>query len=163
MIQQSAPAVEEPLTLPPPPQRMSSVERRTPEPPQEEAAAELDDIPLPSPDMVANNARKQPAPVHIYEDPVPTSAEPAVSAAEPADTEAADDRFISADTLARDDQLRAEGYDVSPALEDPPAVAAEVEAALPEQENHMDVAAPSVEPTDIPIETEEEKIGRAHV
>lgn len=162
MIQQSAPAVEEPLTLPPPPQQMSSVERRTPEPPQEEAAAELDDIPLPSPDMVANNARKQPAPVHIYEDPVPTSAEPAVSApapapaAEPADTEAADDRFISADTLARDDQLKAEGYDLSPGLEDPPAVATEVEAASPEQESHMDVAAPSVEPTDIPIETEEE-------
>lgn len=166
VIQRSVPAVEEPLlpdpsdsiTLPPP-QQLSSVERSTPEPPQEEPTAELGDVSLPSPDMVANNARKQPAPVHIYEDPVvPTSAEPAatgpVPAAEPADTAAPDALFISADTLARDDQLRADGYDISPALEDGPAVATEVEAASLE----IDVAAPSVEPTDAPVETEQGKV-----
>lgn len=125
MTQRHTPAAEEPIPIPSdsitlPPPRFQSVGRNTPEPPQE-PAVQVDDH-MPSPDAIPNSVRKQSAPVQIYEDPVapaPTELENHPEAV------SRDEYFISADTLARDEE-KAEREDINPiAMDDAPAVATE--------------------------------------
>lgn len=115
------PVSNDPITLPSP--RLNSVERSTPEP-SREAAVDLGDT-LPSPDPVLNHARKQPAPVHIYEDPdVPTEPE------NQPDTAVHDSYYISADTLARDEQQQLDAQGTSSiARHGAPAIGPEPEVA----------------------------------
>lgn len=169
VIQHPVPAVEEPVpnlsTLPPP--RLHFVERSTPEPPSREPAADLADDHLPPPDGIPNNARKQPTPVHIYEDPVPAPAEP-----EKHENVVLDDYYISADTLARDEQQhKDEGQDVSP-MPDAPAVSTEPEAPEPSRTDDVEQLAPSDEVSDVvttgvthdvPATPEPEAIPQQHV
>lgn len=138
------PVSNDPITLPSP--RLNSVERSTPEP-SREAAVELGDT-LPSPDPVLNHARKQPAPVHIYEDPdVPTQPDTAVD----------DSYYISADTLARDEQQQRDAQGTSPiAGHGAPAIGTEPEVASHGHDQFEANATPSVEPThdDAPVATD---------
>ncbi|KAK5680725.1 suppressor of tub2 mutation, partial [Elasticomyces elasticus] len=124
----SAPVEEflpEPSSIALPPASSGPSLSEPPEPVQEAAPEELDD-----PDVVA---RKQPAPVHIYEDPM-TPAEP---------ENVSDEMFISADTLARDE------HDVSEAVPAPvPEAADEPEVApepVPEEDNFVDAVESSPE------------------
>ena len=133
------PVSNDPITLPSP--RFNSVERSTPEP-SREAAVELGDT-LPSPDPALNHARKQPAPVHIYEDPdVPAEPE------NQPDTAAHDSYYISADTLARDEQQQFDAQGTSSiARHGTPAIGTEPEVPSHGDDQFEANATPSVEPT----------------
>ena len=133
------PVSNDPITLPAP--RLNSVGRSTPEP-SREAAVELGDT-LPSPDPALNHARKQPAPVHIYEDPdVPAEPE------NQPDTAAHDSYYISADTLARDEQQQFDAQGTSSiARHGTPAIGTEPEVPSHGDDQFEANATPSVEPT----------------
>ena len=133
------PVSNDPITLPAP--RLNSVGRSTPEP-SREAAVELGDT-LPSPDPALNHARKQPAPVHIYEDPdVPAEPE------NQPDTAAHDSYYISADTLARDEQQQFDAQGTSfIARHGTPAIGTEPEVPSHGDDQFEANATPSVEPT----------------
>lgn len=133
------PVSNDPITLPAP--RLNSVGRSTPEPSQE-AAVELGDT-LPSPDPALNHARKQPAPVHIYEDPdVPTEPE------NQPDTAAHDSYYISADTLARDEQQQFDAQGTSSiASHGVPTIGTEPEVPSHGDDQFEANATPSVEAT----------------
>ena len=133
------PVSNDPITLPAP--RLNSVGRSTPEP-SREAAVELGDT-LPSPDPALNHARKQPAPVHIYEDPdVPAEPE------NQPDTAAHDSYYISAYTLARDEQQQFDAQGTSSiARHGTPAIGTEPEVPSHGDDQFEANATPSVEPT----------------
>ena len=172
-IQRPVPAVEEPVpslpTLPPP--RMQSVERSTPEP-SREPIADLADDHVPSPDVIPNSVRKQPAPVQIYEDPVPAPAE--TPAETPVETEnhaeaVPNEYYISADTLARDEEHK-DGDDVG-VMPDAPVVTEPESPHEPEPEPaQIDVeqpapssASPEIVAHDIPAVTPEpEPVSQEH-
>ena len=132
------PVSNDPITLPAP--RLNSVGRSTPEP-SREAAVELGDT-LPSPDPALNHARKQPAPVHIYEDPdVPAEPE------NQPDTAAHDSYYISADTLARDEQQQFDAQGTSSiARHGTPAIGTEPEVPSHGDDQFEANATPSFEP-----------------
>lgn len=170
-IQRPVPALEEPVpslpTLPPP--RMQSVERSTPEP-SREPTADLADEQLPSPDVIPNSVRKQPAPVQIYEDPAPAPAETPVETENQAEV-VPNEYYISADTLARDEQEHKDyGEDVG-AMPDAPAMTEPESPHEPEQEPaQIDVeqpapssASPDIVTHDVPAVTPEpEPVSQEH-